>query len=296
MVITETIRGPGAGLTREDVNQRLKAIPFVRMLKLHAGHIGHGRAVSRLKLRPALAAPGNNKVLSDGALLSALDQTGSMAIWSAFGLYFPHATVSLSASLLCVAETSILECEAHLLSTEGGICYTKMTARDAASGRVIAHAMGNFIGGAYPGGKMDDRVPKPTAHHYTDDGAAEEWQSFGETFGIDISGNACVVPPDDRIIGSTDPIALHGGVIAAGLAEAASRNVDDKGSLRLTHLAIEFLHSGLPAQTTFRPSLVHRSGRTATLRTDAYQSDDTRLVATATLRFTNFRPLERIVP
>lgn len=90
-----------------------------------------------------------------------------------------------------------------------------------------------------------------------------------------------------RTIGSTNPVALHGGAIAGGISLAATDCAGGQESLRLSHLSIEYLRAGLPLLTGFHPTLIQRGRSASAIRIDATQENATRLIATATARFIN---------
>jgi acyl-coenzyme A thioesterase PaaI-like protein len=88
-----------------------------------------------------------------------------------------------------------------------------------------------------------------------------------------------------NLVGSRDPVALHGGVLAAaGIATARSALGPDAG-LRPIDFSIDYLRSGLPQPTQLRPRLVSRTRKTALVEVDVLQDDGARLVARVRTRF-----------
>lgn len=275
-------------MTPEQASWRLSTIPFVRVLGMRAllaaapGEAG--RLVSALAPRPFLLdAKG---ALANGAIAAVIDQAGSVAIWGREGLSLPHATVSLSITFMDSTSEEVVF-DSRIVSLGHGLGHTLVEARTA-GGRPIAQAMVNYALGAYPGSSGGGGRPKDREGGLADNtdipplGGA----SFLEALGVrpPTDGAGLQMPFSLSLVGSRDPVALHGGAIAAGLISAADLQAQDRG-LRLSHLSVDYLRSGLAQETRFAASVISESRKTLCVQVDALQEGGARRVATATARY-----------
>lgn len=275
-------------MTPEQATWRLSTIPFVRVLGMRAllaaapGEAG--RLVSALAPQPFLLdAQG---AIANGALAAVIDQAGSVAIWGREGLSLPHATVSLSITFMDQAFEEVIF-DSRIASLGHGLGHTLVEARTA-SGKPLAQAMVNYALGAYPGSSGGGARPKDR-----EGGLAENTDipplggaSFLEALKVRPSPEmgGLQMPFSLSLVGSRDPVALHGGAIAAGLISAADLHVEG-ASLRLSHLTVDYLRSGLSQETNFAPTVISQSRKTLCVRVDALQDGGARRVATATARY-----------
>jgi radical SAM superfamily enzyme YgiQ (UPF0313 family)/acyl-coenzyme A thioesterase PaaI-like protein len=223
----------------------------------------------------------------DGVVAAAIDQAGSAAIWIGQGLSFPHATVTMSITFLGRASTPSLSFHSRVVSLEHGLGHTLVEAREP-GGALVAQAMVNYAMGIYPGagGQSSTSPVDDPARLNGEPIPALCGDHIAEALGLREDAEGAVrLPFGVQLVGSRDPVALHGGAIAAAMVVAAQRCTPDDSRLRLSHLVVDYLRSGLARETVFRTTLVSQSRKTMTVRIDAYQDDGERHVATATARF-----------
>lgn len=264
---------------------RLATIPFIRAMGMTARPAAAPTALTSITHRDAFAPHAGAGVFCDAVVAAAIDQAGSAAIWLGQGLSFPHATVTLSVTFTAAARAPRLDFEAWATSLAHGLGHTVVEAREP-GGVLVAHAMVNYALGVYPGDAGQSSTA-PLA-----DPSRLEGQVIPDLAGADIvealglrtDGDEAVrMPFGVHLVGSRDPVALHGGAIVAAMIVAAGRRAPE--GLRLSHLVVDYLRSGLARETTFRASIVSQSRKTMTVRIDALQDAGDRLVATATARF-----------
>lgn len=243
-------------------------------------------SLSFIDAMPSLAAAPDRPEISNGAITAIIDQAGSVAIWSGLGLQLPHATVTLSATYLGAARTPRLHVGSRVTSLEHGLGHTAVEARDD-DGRLVAQAMVNYALGSYPGG-----VPMPSIlpPREPDEGEMALGPLKGKGLGPAMGWQA----QDDLrariafrhdLVGSQNPVAWHGGAIAAGIVLTGEHVVPTDRALRLSHLVIDYLRSGLAQDIVFTATKIGESRKTMTLRLDATQDGGARHVAAATARF-----------
>jgi acyl-coenzyme A thioesterase PaaI-like protein len=278
---------PPALVSAADATERLQGIPFVRALGMSALGLGPGAARSIVPHCSAVARQAGERGFCEGVVAAAADQAGSVAVWSQLGLAFPHATVSLGLSFLRAAIGDRLELEARLLTIGGGLGQVAVDVTQA-DGQTVAHGSLDFALGSYPGdaGVSTTRpVPDPsklgdhTIHAFAGDHIAA---ALGLQV-ADASGRR--LPFQVNLVGSRDPVALHGGAIAAASVACARSALDVGGGSRLIQLTVDYLRSGLPQSTVFRPRIVSRTRRTALVEVDALQDKGARLIARSRVRF-----------
>ena len=265
-----------------ELNARLRSIPFINATGLLSQDTHPDRVECRLPFQPALADRRHPSAFCNGAVLTVLDQMGSVAIWERYGLQFPHATVSLSASFSSQCEESALHCTARILSSTDEFCTTFIEVFGEDSRKPIAAAQSIFVMGKYPG-----QADNPSRSNESTSADDSEFHRFSDLLGYVPDPKGGDIHPSPRTIGSTNPVALHGGAIAGGICLAATDCTGSFESLRLSHISIEYLRAGLPLLTGFHPTLIQRGRSASALRVDASQKDTTRLIATATARFVN---------
>lgn len=246
-----------------------------------------GSARSTIPFREAFASRAGDDRFCEGIIAAVTDQAGSAAVWAHLGFAFPHATVSLSLTFLGPARGSHLAFDAQLLSDAGGLGQTAVSVLQP-DGREVARGSVDFALGSYPG-DAGASTTRPIA-----DPAKVGEQVIAALGGIDVTAGLGMVPLDTGdhrlpfrvdLVGSRDPVALHGGAIAAaGVACARAALAPDDG-LRIIQLSVDYLRSGLPQPADLHARVISRTRRTALVEVDVLQDGGTRLVARVRARF-----------
>jgi acyl-coenzyme A thioesterase PaaI-like protein len=262
-------------------NARLQGIPFVRAIGMTATAFGGGAARSVIAFRGAFADQAGDDRFCEGIIAAVADQAGSMAVWSDLGLALPHATVSLSMSFLAPARGASLAFDARLLARDDGLGQTVVSVVQP-DGKQVARGAIDYALGSYPG------AASPSTTRPIADAAKVDGNTIATIDGADVNAALGFAPADthDRhlpfnvnLAGSRDPLALHGGVIAAAGVACARAALAPIGGLRIIQLTVDYLRSGLPVPTDLRARVVSRTRRTALVEVDVLQDNGTRLVA-----------------
>jgi len=269
-----------------EVEQRLSQVAFMRRFALQCVDFSDGYAGTVLEAQSHLLNPEGDGI-DDAAIVSVMDQLGSVAIWSRYGLHYPHATVSMSVALLGRPGLGPVRFEGSVLSVDRGLCHTSLLAKDASSGRAVAHGRTSFLMGAYAGGKSRqgewEAGDGPVA-------GTRRAQSFGDDFGASVEKGVCQLPFDAELVGSRNPDRLHGGAVLSGLILSARSVGGLPNDQVLSGISIEFLKGGTAQQTAFRAERVQSGRRASTVSISASQGDN-REIAIGLARFTNFTAL-----
>lgn len=268
-------------MTPQEATERLQGIPFIRALGLRAVKVGPEVSRCLLPAAPALAARGGSDAVCPGVIAAAVDQAGSMAVWSAFGLAMPHATICLGLSFFAPARLGELIFETRLLAANETLGQTDVLVLQ--DGRPVARGRVDFALGSYPGA-AGPSVTQPLDDPATIDGAVIgglAGDEFAAALGLAGSRQLPFAP---HLVGSRDPVALHGGVLAGASIVAASAALDPEADLRLIDFSIDYLRSGLPQPSQVRAQAVSRTRRTALVDVAIAQDYD-RLVTRARARF-----------
>lgn len=271
-------------MTPAEATDRLQGIPFIRALGLRAVKVGPETSRCLLPTTPALAARAGLDETCPGVIAAAVDQAGSMAVWSAFGLALPHATICLGLSFFTPARLGDLVFETRLLAANDTLGQTDVLVLQ--DGRPVARGRVDFALGSYPGAAGPSET-QPLDDPARLDGmaiAALAGDAFGPALGLHPGDAGQHLPFAATLVGSRDPVALHGGVLAAASILGAEAAVGPKDGLRLIDFSIDYLRSGLPQASRIVPQLVSRTRRTALADIEVRQGDD-RLVTRARARF-----------
>ncbi len=132
-------------------------------------------------------------------------------------------------------------------------------ARHDGDAQPVARMSGRYAVGLGPGRANDDsetpaaRAANAARHA---DAAAPEVAHFDALLGGAFDGEDFVLPFQPWLVGSVALPALHGGVVAAGLMNAASRarpqaGSEREGGLQLVSLNLQFLRAARAEQTCF---------------------------------------------
>lgn len=274
-------------VTVDSASERLASIPFVRALGLKAVDLDGDGAVTEAAYLDAFDLDGVEGRICDGVVAGAIDQAGSVAIWKALGLQMPHATVSLSVTFVDHAPAQVLRFHGRLASLDHGLGHTIVTARTG-DGTLLAHGMVNYAIGVYPGDSGVSKTLAPPDPSRLGDEVIEPLAGPGIDRALGLKSGpegALTFDYAANLVGSRDPVALHGGAIAAAMVATARRRVADAPSFRLSHFTLDYLRSGLAQQSQVLATVVLRTRKTATVRIDVTQDDGRRHVATGVARF-----------
>jgi acyl-coenzyme A thioesterase PaaI-like protein len=256
------------------------SIPFTAAIGLTAPEIGAQVSCCRLPDHPGFLAGDGPARLCEGLITAAIDQAGSLAVWSAMGLAVPHATICLGVSFLAPARPAALLFEVRMLAVGETLAQTEV--RVLQDGQAIARACVDYAIGRFPGAGRPGAAVLPVADsgHHAMPAAAD----FGAALGLQAQADdATALPFADWLIGSRDPVALHGGVLAAA-AIATARRAAGPG-LQLFDISVDYLRAGLPQATAFRPNAVSRTRSTALVEVDGVQDGGSRHVGRTRARF-----------
>jgi acyl-coenzyme A thioesterase PaaI-like protein len=259
------------------VNDWFAAIPFTGAIGLEVQALGP-EARCLLPWQPAFLAGDGTARLCEGLITAAIDQAGSLAVWSAVGEGVPHATICLGVSFFRPATPAPLQLDARLLHAGPTLAQTEVVVRQG--GHAIAragidYAIGRFPGGGRPGAAV---LPAGGPRHIMP--AASD---FSTALALQPDGHDTTLPFAGWLIGSRDPVALHGGVLAAAAVASARRAVGD--GMTLFDVSIDYLRAGLAEPARLHAHAVSRTRSTARAEVDARQHDGSRLVSRLRARF-----------
>ena len=269
----------------EQTTQHLQSIPFMKSIDMRALKGGRDGATTVVPLSSGVTATGHAGVFSDGITAAAIDQCGSAALTPWTGPGTAMATLSLDISFMNPAMGPQMTLHSECVAISRSVGHTRVKVVNA-DGTLAAHGSVNYMVGAFPGGvaPSGDRMG-PEGNDTVDGQPILPLQ--GESFVAAIAmgepePGRIEIPFAANLVGSREPTAFHGGLLAAAAIEGAKSRVPD---LTLSHLLVDYLRAGNPRDLTATASLIHRSRKTATVRIDITQDGGDRHVATATARF-----------
>lgn len=272
----------------EEIAISLKSIPFVRALDVHRIASGKEECHLRLPVEPRFRQVSDAPGIAAGLIAGVLDQLGSATLTAFFGERHAKATLSMS-----IGFARNLEAGGHLDLIGRGQFYTGETGSvelnaKADDGRVLAHGLVEFMIGAYPGaakgtGAIDHSRRDVRARFEPEE---VEASSFDEWMGIRSGQEIGELDWATRLTGSTGPVvAFHGGIVAAAAISQAQSFAGQRGSYYLSHFTLEYLRAAKDQMLTLRPEVVRETRKTLVLRTEVFQEEGARHVATTTQRF-----------
>lgn len=215
-----------------------QATPFARAIGLELLEWGHGFANTRLAPSGPTRSAAGQDTLHPWALIGMADHAISYAFTAAIPANAGMSTLDLRLDFGPAPQGSVTAA-AHMthLSAHSGIA--RLVAQDEAGNvPVTASAVFNFR--AYPGGSGEMKrldLPRFANDH---DGPFEDFLALEEEeTGLALAGNT------RRTVGFEGLPALHGGVVGALLAAAATQAVAKSGfTHRLASLNIRYLRPG----------------------------------------------------
>lgn len=263
------------------IPERLARVLYMRGFQLECEHFGNDKAILVL---PALAHLRSScgTYVEEAAIASVLDQLGSVAIWGRFGLWYPHATTSLSVSFFQRAPVGPIQFEGRVVEVVGGLCHTSLVAISKATGAVLAQGISSFMMGSYAAG-----TPPPESRERHDEADRISAPSFLEYVGAVFDGDECTLPFRRMLIGSPDPETLHGGAIISGALASIDKRANEMPTQELKALSVEFLKGGKAVDTVFSARVIQRGRRSSTYSAEGVQLGDRKL-AFALARYGNF--------
>ena len=251
----------------------------------------------------------------ESALLGALDQTGSFVMQSQIGTRQPHATLNLNLSLPLPLDGGELLLGGETMGVLGRFGHVMLEARRLTDRALIAHGSVDYLLGIMPGGhkKMPQNLrtqlpakPLLPGQHFSHwlgmqpsgDGGSptsgyEDLQNDRRRAERPV-GSEMLLPFGEHLVGAPQPIALHGGAVAAALVAGAQACVEElcndlgsePGRFRLSHIGMIYMRSGLAQNTEISARVMHRGRQLIVVQMDAWQRDRTRHLATAITNFT----------
>lgn len=272
----------------EEIALSLKSIPFVRAVGVQL--VGADRQACHLQvpLEPRFRQASGRSDLSAGFIAGVLDQLGSAALTAWFGERHAKATLSMSLGFARdLTATRTMDVVGRARFDTGTTGSVELNAL-CGDGSVLAHGLVEFMIGSYPGS-----ADRTAVHDHSRRAVRERFEpeevdaeTFDEWMEIDLGGVESRLPWSTRLTGSTGPVvAFHGGVVAAAAISEAQTRASTLGPLHLAHFTMEYLRAAKDLTLVARSEVVRRSRRTLVLRTDLFQEDGARHVATATSRF-----------
>lgn len=272
----------------EEIALSVKSIPFVRAVGVELVEADRKACHLQVSLEPRFRQEAGGPNLAAGLIAGVLDQLGSGTLTAYFGQRHAKATLSMS---LGFARDLSAEGNLDIIGTAhfdtGTTGSVELNAK-ASDGRVLAHGLVEFMIGAYPGSSSGapahDHSRKAVRTRFEPE--VVEASSFDEWMGIKIGKDEAQLPWANRLTGSTGPVvAFHGGVVAAAAISQAQTCAAALGPFHLVHFTMEYLRAAKDQTLSLRSEVIRQTRRTLVLRTDVFQEDAARHVATATLRF-----------
>lgn len=272
----------------QEISLSVKSIPFVRAVGVELVKADESACHLTLPIEPRFRQKAGEANLSAGLIAGVLDQLGSGTLTAYFGERHAKATLSMSLGFardLGAQGALDLIGSAHFdTGTTGSVELNALTS----DGRVLAHGLVEFMIGTYPGssGKVSSHDHSRKAVRASFEPEVVEAASFDEWMGIKSNEETSELKWVKRLTGSTGPVvAFHGGVVAAAAISEAEVRASALGPFFLSHFSMEYLRAAKDQTLSLRTTTVRETRRTLVLRTDIYQEDGARHVATATMRF-----------
>jgi acyl-coenzyme A thioesterase PaaI-like protein len=260
------------------VDDWFAAIPFTGAIGLAVEAIGGPVSRCHLPFQPAFRAGDGPDRLCEGLITGAIDQAASLAVWSAVGTGVPHATICLGVSFLRPAALAPLRLETRALVAGPTLAQTEVTVWQA--DRLVARAGVDYAIGRFPGGgRPGAAVALAGGPRHALPAAAD----FAGALGLSRDGHDAALPFAGWLIGSREPVALHGGALAAAAVITARRALGD--GMRLFDISMDYLRAGLPEPALMHAHAMSRTRATARAEVDARQHDGARQVSRLRARF-----------
>lgn len=260
------------------VDDWFAAIPFTGAIGLAVESLGGPVSRCRLPFQPVFRAGDGPERLCEGLITGAIDQAASLAVWSAVGTGVPHATICLGVSFLRPAALAPLRLETRALAAGPALAQTEVTVwqEDVAIARAgVDYAIGRFPGGGRPGTAL--AIAGGPRH------ALPAASDFAGALGLGPEGHDADLPFAGWLIGSREPLALHGGALAAAAVITARRAAGD--GMRLFDVSMDYLRAGLPEPGRLHAHAISRTRATARAEVDVRQHDGARQVSRLRARF-----------
>ncbi|MEL6861307.1 MAG: acyl-CoA thioesterase domain-containing protein [Pseudomonadota bacterium] len=276
----DTEAGPTLSVPPGSPAAKLFDIPFMQATGLQCLTCDPVRSVFRLEPQNWVRAaePGR---FDPGALTAIIDQLSSSAIWGRYGPELPHATISLNAEFLARLDLKTLRFESQIAAEGDGLAHIALEVRCEDTDALLAKASAMFFLGSYASGAKGR-----DASDFANLGPSSA-QNFENYLGVEEQGGTAILPFRPRLVGSLDPMALHGGAIAAGLIHGAHLALPKDSTHTLKRVTIEYLKGAHPADTSYTGHIVN-AGRSSTVVSVEGRQGETRLIATALARFADF--------
>ena len=270
-----------------------QSVPFTRALQarwlgLH-DVAGAGGPLARLRLPCHPAVRGADGAIDRRALVALLDHAGAPACYGAGVSTGATATLELRVDFAMAPMAGAdLVLETRCLTADGWSALVVGEARHEGDARPVARMSGRYAVGLGPGRANDEhetaaaRAANAARHA---DAAAPEVVDFGALLRGAFQGDDFVLPFQPWLVGSVALPALHGGVVAAGLMNAASHarpgsGAERAGGLRLASLNLQFLRAARAEETRFSGHAFKSGARAAYVAARATQQAGGREVAT----------------
>ena len=270
-----------------------QSVPFTRALQarwlgLHDA-AGAGGPLARLRLPCHAAVRGADGAIDRRALVALLDHAGAPACYGAGVSTGATATLELRIDFAMAPQAGAdLLIETRCVTADAWSALVVGEARHDGDAQPVARMSGRYAVGLGPGRANDDsetpaaRAANAARHA---DAAAPEVAHFDALLGGAFEGEDFVLPFQPWLVGSVALPALHGGVVAAGLMNAASRARPQAGSerkdgLQLVSLNLQFLRAARAEQTCFGAAAFKTGARAAYVAARATQQGGRREVAT----------------
>ena len=270
-----------------------QSVPFTRALQarwlgLH-DVAGAGGPMARLRLPCHLSVRDADGAIDRRALVALLDHAGAPACYGAGVSTGATATLELRIDFAMAPQAGAdLLLETRCVTADAWSALVVGEARQDGDAQPVARMSGRYAVGLGPGRANDDsetpaaRAANAARHA---DAAAPEVAHFDALLGGAFEGEDFVLPFQPWLVGSVALPALHGGVVAAGLMNAAARARPDSGAeraggLRLASLNLQFLRAARAEETRFSGHAFKSGARAAYVAARATQQAGQRKVAT----------------
>ncbi len=306
--------GPGA-FPLGDPALHLATVPYPRAVGMRWLGMGERSARLGLALRRPVARreqshdpgvllgvppPARPAAIDPRVVLGLIDHCCSSAIYATMTANAPIATLDLRIELIAAPPPGAdLVCEARCPSLAGGIAFAEAVVHAGATS--IARGNATFVVGAYPG---QPSITRPdgrwAAHVGRDPGDPDAWPHYDALLGAQAGESGVALPFADHLVGAVSLPALHGGVVAALLATAATHAMD--GALaadpprsrgvtaalpapRLATLSVQYLRAAQSVTTVAEARIEKRGSASDFVSVRASQEDGSRVVALAQALF-----------
>jgi acyl-coenzyme A thioesterase PaaI-like protein len=271
----------------DEIALSLRSIPFPRAIGMTLVDAGPDFCKVKIPYEARFNEKAGTQAVSPGLLAGVLDQLGSGALTAYFAERHAKATLSMSLSFAKdLAVTDEIHCIGRTRFETGTTGSIELSAQTS-DGSMLAHGLVSFMIGAYPGSasgtSAHDHSRRAVREKFVPEGVKAA--SFDEWMGIELGENPRL-PNSIRLTGSTGPVvAFHGGVVAAAGISGASQKARSLGEFSLSHFTLEYLRAAKAQPLFLEVEVLRETRRTLVCRTDLFQEDGARHVATTTARF-----------